>query len=117
MRCEGLCAGWDSWFPMSQSRDMGHPALRLHDAALRKTWVGLGPCFPRSENPDLGHPFSGRLLQTDRQPQVLRLRCAPLRMTSRLGSWDWRGWMETQAGLGAIPALLAFARFCRNPAA
>jgi hypothetical protein len=46
-------------------------------AALR----AIGSWFPRSENPDLGHPAFEDGKESEKQPQVLRLRCASLRIT------------------------------------
>jgi adenosylhomocysteine nucleosidase len=50
-----------------------HPSRKNKDAA-RVGHPGVDETAPRSENPDLGHPDPD-------ETQVLRLRCAPLRMT------------------------------------
>src|SRR6266567_5312350 len=49
-------AGWGSWFPRSQKRDLGHPWCCGGLACIRTT-AEWGSWFPRSQNRDMGHPL------------------------------------------------------------
>jgi hypothetical protein len=75
---EDLSMGTPDLHPMDEDLSMGTPDLGHPAPAVRPTsryTFAEGSWYPRSQERDLGHP------QTN-EPQVLRLRFAPLRMTA-----------------------------------